>query len=123
MSSVTEGLGVHVLDLASGSSSRELAEVEKRLHVVGGLIDALGRIQEVNKAIQFTADRHSALAALEEEPFGYSREQAEAILSMPMSWQCTDTRARLEEEREALAARSSNMRKQIGESLSLHWFG
>jgi DNA gyrase/topoisomerase IV subunit A len=123
VSSVTEGLAVHVLDLTSGGTSRELTEVEGRLNVVSGLLDALSRIDEVNKVIQFTPDRRSALAALKEEPFGYSHEQAEAVLGMPMSWQCAKTRERLEEERDGLIARRSCMREKIGDTLSLHWFG
>lgn len=122
VSSVAGEPVAQVLDL-TGGSSRELAEVERRLHVVNALLDALDRIQDVNKVIEFSADRRSAVAALREDPFRYSREEADAILGMPMSWQCVETGARLRQERDSLAARYAAARQHVGEMVALHWFG
>jgi DNA gyrase/topoisomerase IV subunit A len=97
------------------------AHLEPRFHVVCGLLDALERVEEVNKAIQFAPDRRSALVALRQEPFSYTYEQAQAILDMPMSWQCSETAQCLAEERNALAGRRSVLYEQS--DLSLHWFG
>lgn len=121
--SVTDEPAGAVLDLTSPALSTELSEIEARLHVLRGLLDAWGRLQEVNKTIQFCGDRYSALMALQHEPFSYSRQQADAILSMPMSWQSADEAARLRTEHDQLADRKANLREHVAEVLSLHWFG
>lgn len=121
--SVTGGPGAHVLDLTAVGPSRELTEIDGRLHILEGLLDALGRVQDVNRALQFAANRRAALVALQQEPFEYSERQAEAVLDMPMSWQCADAAQRLRAERDSLASRRAEVRERISEILSLHWFG
>jgi len=121
--SVTGGPGSHVLDLAAVGSSRELSEIDGRLHILEGLLDALGRIDDVNRAIQLTANRRAAVAALQQEPFGYTEPQAEAVLEMPMSWQCAEGSQRLKAEHDSLRARRAEVRERVSEFLSLHWFG
>jgi DNA gyrase/topoisomerase IV subunit A len=117
------GPGAHVLDLTAVGSSRELTEIDGRLHVLEGLLDALGRIEDVNRTIQLTANKRAAAAALQQEPFGYSERQAEAVLEMPMSWQCAESSQRLRAEHTNLAARRAEVREKVSEILSLHWFG
>jgi DNA gyrase subunit A len=112
-----------ILDLTTPALSNELSELEARLHVVHGLLDALGRINEVNKVVQFSRDRYSALVTLQNEPLGYSRQQAEAVLDMPMSWQTSDEAERLRAERDHLRARRAAMREHVSEVLTFHWFG
>lgn len=112
-----------VLDLTTPALSSELAELEERLHVVHGLLDALARLHEVNKIVQFSSDRYSALVALQHEPFAYSRQQAEAVLDMPVSWQASDEAERLRAERDQLLARRASLREHVSEVLALHWFG
>ena len=112
-----------VLDLTSPALASELAELEERLRTVNGLLDALGRLDEVNKSIQFCSDRPAALGALLHEPFGYSRRQAEASLDMPVSWQTADQVAHLRSERDDLVDRQAGLRQRVTEVLSLHWFG
>jgi len=109
-----------VVDLTVPVSSR--ADSEQRFHVLCGLLDALERIEDVNKAIQSAPDKRSAVMALRREPFGYSVEQAQAILDMPMSWQCADTSGHLREERDALAGRRQPAVYEQPD-LSFHWFG
>jgi DNA gyrase/topoisomerase IV subunit A len=120
---VTEQPAGVVLDLTTPRLSRELAELEERLHVLRGLLDALGRLPEVNQTIQFASDRSAALAALQHEPFGYSHRQAQAIIDMPMSWQSFDEADRLRQERDRLVARQASLRERVSEVLALHWFG
>jgi DNA gyrase/topoisomerase IV subunit A len=79
-----EALGA-VLDLTSPGLASELTELEGRLQVLTGLLDALSRLGDINQVIQFSGDRNSALVELQQEPFGYSNREAEAILDMPMS--------------------------------------
>jgi DNA gyrase/topoisomerase IV subunit A len=112
-----------LLDLSTPALSSELAELEDRLHIVRGLLDALARLHEVNKIVQFSRDRASALFALQHEPFSYSRAQADALLDMPVSWQTSDEAERLRTERDELLARRANLHEHVTEVLALHWFG
>jgi DNA gyrase/topoisomerase IV subunit A len=117
-----------VLDLNNPVRASQLAELEERLHIVKGLLDALGRLDELNKVVQFSSDRFSALVALQHEPFTYSRQQAEAVLDMPVSWQTSDEAERLRAEHDKLLARRARLREhvtdeQVTEVSDLHWFG
>ncbi|HTV11128.1 MAG TPA: DNA gyrase subunit A [Acidimicrobiales bacterium] len=112
-----------VLDLTSPAVSGELTQIQARLHIVTGLLDALGRVNEVNKIIQFSQDRSVALLALQHEPFRYTPGQAEAVLDMPLSSQASDASERLRVERDKLQRRRAALREHVMEALSLHWFG
>lgn len=112
-----------VLDLTTPELSAELADVETRLHVLRGLVDALGRLDEVNQAVQSSATKDDALQALRKEPFRYSEEQATALLSLPMVCQSTEEVKRFRQEMDYLLARRASLREQLTEVLSLHWFG
>lgn len=113
----------HVLDLSSPEYVIELTELEGRLQVLGGLIDVSSRFDQVNDAIQQAEDRDSALDALQHEPFGYSYQQADAILGMPMGWQTAAEVEHLREERDRLASRRLSLREHATEVLAFHWFG
>jgi len=117
-----EALGA-VLDLTSPGLSSELAELEGRLQVLNGLLDALSRLDQVNQVIQFSRDRNSALVELQQEPFGYSSQGAEAVLDMPMSWQTGEQADQIRQERDRLSARRASLREHVAEMLALHWFG
>jgi DNA gyrase/topoisomerase IV subunit A len=112
-----------VLDLSSPEYVVELNELEGRLHVLGGLLDVSSRLHQLNETIQFAQDRDSALEALQREPFGYSHQQAEAILNMPMGWQSAAEVEHLREERDRLASRRMSLRENATEVLAFHWFG
>ncbi|HET9061168.1 MAG TPA: hypothetical protein VFN61_14715 [Acidimicrobiales bacterium] len=112
-----------VLDLTTPQLSSELAEIERRLHVLRGLLDAHGRLSEVSDAVRLAHSRGEALVALQNDPFSYSREQAEAVLDMPFSWQAADEAERLRSEWDLVAARRASLREQVTEVLALHWFG
>jgi DNA gyrase/topoisomerase IV subunit A len=111
------------LDLTSPEYVIELTELEGRLHVLGGLLDVSSRFREVNETIQFAQDRESALKALQNQPFGYSHDQAEAILNMPMAWQSAAEVDHLREEQERLTSRRLSLREHATEVLAFHWFG
>ncbi len=112
-----------VLDLTSPEFVIELTELEGRLHVLGGLLDVSSRFPQVNETIQYAPDRDAALEALRHEPFGYSYEQAEAILSMPMGWQSAAEVEHLREERDHLTSRRLSLQEHATEVLAFHWFG
>lgn len=112
-----------VLDLTTAHLSNELAEVEGRLEVLRGLLDALARVDEVHQTVQFSMSREAALEALRHEPFRYSTLQAEAVLNLPIGAQTADDVQRLRQEYDQLSAKRANMRQHVTEVLSLHWFG
>jgi DNA gyrase/topoisomerase IV subunit A len=117
---VADQPGAFVLDL---TTSRELAELEGRLHALEAQLDALGRLEQVNKVIQFSQNKQCAAVALQHEPFGYSAEQAKVVLAMPMSWQCADTADQLRAERKGLLARRASICQTPTEASSANWFG
>lgn len=119
----TVHLGAHAVDLTSSRSSRELTELERRLHVIEGLLDALRRIDQVNQAIQSAYTRHAAIAALQQEPFRYTREQAKAVLEMPLGSQCPEAIDELRRERDRLVARRAPQPDLTAELLPASWFG
>ena len=112
-----------VLDLTSPPLPTDLAQVERRLHVLRGLLDALGRIDQVNQAIRCSLTRESALQGLAREPFLYSPEQAKAILSLPLSAQSGEEGKLLRQEYEKLSSRRARLREHVAEVTEFHWFG
>lgn len=112
-----------ILDLSSPSLVNEMTELDGRLHILNGLLDASSRFDQINEAIQGSKDMSGALTTLQQEPFGYSPEQAEALLEMPMGWQSAEELERLREERDRLSERRSNLREHVSEVLAFHWFG
>jgi hypothetical protein len=112
-----------ILDLSSPSLVTEMTELDGRLHVLNGLLDASSRFYQVNETIQCSRDRSSALAALQQEPFGYTHQQAEALLEMPMGWQSAEELKHLREERDRLASRRASLSEHVSEVLAFHWFG
>jgi DNA gyrase/topoisomerase IV subunit A len=112
-----------ILDLSSPGLVNEMTELDERLHVLNGLLDASSRFYEVNETIQCSKDKSAALAALEQDPFGYTHEQAEALLEMPMGWQSVAELEQLRQERDRLASRRASLREHVTEVLAFHWFG
>jgi DNA gyrase/topoisomerase IV subunit A len=80
-------------------------------------------LDHINQVIQLAGDRNSALVELQQEPFGYSNREAEAILDMPMSWQTGEHADHLRQERDHLIERRAGVRQHVAEVLALHWFG
>lgn len=112
-----------VLDLTSAQFSDQLAEIEDRLHVLRGQLDALSRLDVLNQVVQFSLNAAAAAEALQHEPFYYSPQQAAAVLDMPMSCQSGEEVQRIRQDYERLSARRATMREQVTEVLALHWFG
>ena len=118
--SVADRPGAHVLDL---TSSNELAKLDGRIEILDAQLDALGRLDELNEAIQFAPTVQAAAATLRQDPFGYSREQVKAVLEMPMSWQCDEVAEKLRAERRALLSRRPIVLQQPTDAASANWFG
>ncbi len=69
-----------------------------RVHIVEGLIRARDVLDEIIALIRASEDRQAAKSGLEAEPFSFSPEQAEAILSMQIGTLTRLARVNLEEE-------------------------
>ncbi len=112
-----------LVDLTDPRLSGELAKVEARLHVLQGILDALGRWAQVNRTVQMSADRFSALRALQARPYSYSQQQAQAVLDMPVGWQCLEHSESLRREYDELTSQRARMSDHVSEMVALHWFG
>jgi DNA gyrase subunit A len=58
-----------------------------RLHILEGLFDALGRMDQVDAVVRSSADRPTARAALMADPFNYSDVVAARVLDMTVGRQ------------------------------------
>ena len=114
---------VGVVDLTSPGLASELRGLDGRIMVLDGLLDALSRVNQVQYTVQASSDRRAALTALQDPPYCYTQAQAEAVLDMPVSWQCLGEAERLRRERDDLVARRANLRDNASDTLSFHWFG
>lgn len=112
-----------VVDLRNPALTREIANLERRIHVLQGLLDAASRLNELNQAVQLASDRQQALMTLGSEPFCYTSQQAQAILNRPVSWQSAAEIDKLRTERSRVTARRDALRDQASAELALHWFG
>ena len=112
-----------VLDLTSPTLATELRELEARIQVLDALLDALERQGQVQRTVHLSNDRHSALKALQDPPYYYTQPQAEAVLEMPVVWQCAGEVDRIRRERNALVARRADLRDNAFDTFAFHWFG
>jgi DNA gyrase subunit A len=71
----------------AGDHEREREALRGRLHILEALLDALGRMNEVDAVIRSSSDRQAARRALTTEPFNYSEVVANHILDMPVARQ------------------------------------
>ena len=118
-----EDLGA-VLDLTSPGLSSELDRAGRAAsgaHRAPGRPVPFGPHKPGHPVL--AGDRNSALVELQQEPFGYSNREAEAILDMPMSWQTGEHADHLRQERDHLIERRASLRQHVAEVLALHWFG
>jgi hypothetical protein len=58
-----------------------------RLHILEGLSDALGRMDQINGVLRNSSDRPAARSALMADPFNYSEVVATHVLDMTVSRQ------------------------------------
>lgn len=123
VSESTEQVSSVVLDLTTPEISEALSEIEARLHVLRGLLDALGRVGELNAVVQSSPTTQRALERLQEAPFRYTPDQATAVLALPLRCLSSEEVKRLNQEMEQLSARRTSLREQLSEVLALHWFG
>jgi DNA gyrase/topoisomerase IV subunit A len=87
----------------------EAPQLRDRLHVLDGLLDALGRMEEVNDAIRSSPDRPAAITALQSPPFSYSEVVANHVLDLTVGRQTVAAIEQLQEEREGAVGRLKSL--------------
>ena len=99
----------HRLEVITRRSRHELAEREKRLHVVEGLLVALDNIDEVIATIKKSRTQETAKQNLRKR-FQLSEVQARAILDMPLRRLAALERKKLQDEQKELRRRISYLK-------------
>jgi DNA gyrase subunit A len=95
----------HQVEVVRRRTEFLLRKDQARAHIVEGLIKALDMIDAIIAAIRASADRQSAVATLQAEPFSFSEIQATHIVDMRLSQLTRLGRSNLEEEMAELRAR------------------
>lgn len=91
------------MDRLSVQFSNQRGIHQKRLHLVEGLISAIDQLDEVIATIRASANKAAALKALMAKPFGFTEEQAGAILEMRLRQLTNLDKTDLEGEKNSLA--------------------
>ena len=94
----------HRVDIVRRRSRFDLDRAEQRAHVVEGLLMALDQIDAVIRTIRNSRNPNSARNNLIKE-FGFTEEQARAVMAMPLGQLVSMERSRLRNEFKDLAAR------------------
>ncbi|MDZ7679133.1 MAG: DNA topoisomerase (ATP-hydrolyzing) [Acidimicrobiales bacterium] len=103
----------HRLDVVVRRSRFRLGKTRDRLHLVEGFLVALDAIDEVVRIIRGSQDTAEARSALIER-FGLSEVQANAILDMALRRLTALEKLKLEEERDELVARITDLETILG---------
>ena len=88
----------HQVEVVTRRSEFRLAAARSRLHIVEGLLRALGVIDEIIATIRASEDTAAARASLMAEPYQFSEAQANHILEMALSRLTRLGRTQLEAE-------------------------
>ena len=117
----------HQIEVVTRRSQFRLAAARSRLHIVEGLLRALGAIDEIIATIRASENTAAARVSLMAEPYEFSEEQANHILEMALSRLTRLGRTQLETEAaekrtliadlEALLADERRLRMAIREEL------
>jgi DNA gyrase subunit A len=92
----------HQVEVVRRRTEFLLRKARDRAHIVEGLLKALDMIDAIIAAIRASADRQSAIATLQAEPFSFSDIQSTHIVDMRLSALTRLGRSNLEEEMAAL---------------------
>ena len=88
----------HQVEVVTRRSEFRLAAARARLHILEGLLRALGAIDEIIATIRASEDTAAARSSLRAEPFEFSEAQANHILEMALSRLTRLGRTQLETE-------------------------
>lgn len=95
-------------------SLTRLAKAEARLHIVAGLLKAIGQMDAVIATVRATPTAQEARAALCAQPFELSEAQADALLSMQLRRLTALETEALEKERDELTERVAELTALLG---------
>ena len=110
---------LHQVNVITRRSAFDLAKQEKRLHIVDGLIRAISVVDEVVKTIRASKDKANAKENLISK-FGFSNEQAEAIVMLQL-YKLTNTDiTTLENEKKALNKEIAQLQDVLNNEKSLN---
>jgi DNA gyrase subunit A len=96
-----------------------LRKARDRAHIVEGLLKALDMIDAIIAAIRASADRQSAIATLQAEPFSFSDIQSTHIVDMRLSALTRLGRSNLEEEMAALRGEIAGLEAILNDDVVL----
>ncbi len=109
----------HQVEVITRRSQFRLDKARRRAHIVEGFLKALDLIDEIIATIRASADRSSAILALQEDRFDFSEIQATEIVDMRLSTLTRLGRERLEEEMEQLRATMAELEAILGDEVKL----
>ena len=109
----------HQVEVITRRSQFRLDKARRRAHIVEGFLKALDLIDEIIGTIRGSADRASAILALQEERFDFSEIQATEIVDMRLSTLTRLGRERLEEEMEQLRATIAELEAILSDEVRL----
>lgn len=109
----------HQVEVITRRSQFRLDKARRRAHIVEGFLKALDLIDEIIATIRGSADRASAILALQEERFDFSEIQATEIVDMRLSTLTRLGRERLEEEMEQLRATIAELEAILSDEVRL----
>ncbi len=109
----------HQVEVITRRSQYRLDKALRRAHIVEGFLKALDLIDEIIAAIRASADRASAIIALQGEGFEFSEIQATEIVDMRLSTLTRLGRERLEEEMAQLRTTIAELQAILGDEAKL----
>jgi DNA gyrase subunit A len=109
----------HQVEVVTRRSQYRLARARARAHIVEGLLRALDMLDQIIATIRASADRGAARAALMDEPFLFSEEQATHILDMQLGRLTRLGRHELEEEMAQLRETIAELEAILGDPARL----
>ena len=108
----------HQKEIITRRTQKELEIAEKRFHIVEGFIKAIGIMDEIIKTIRASKSKKDAGENLVSK-FGFTKEQAEAILEL-MLYRLTGLEIKVfEKEYKELEARIKKLKKILGSEREL----
>jgi DNA gyrase subunit A len=116
--SLRDALGAYVehqIEVTTRRSEFRLAEAQRRLHILEGLIRALDVIDEIIATIRASDDRPTARLALMAEPFEFSEVQANHILDMTLGRLTRLGRSELEVEADEKRVTIAELEKMLAD--------
>ena len=109
----------HQVEVITRRSQFRLDKARRRAHIVEGFLRALDLIDQIIAAIRASADRASAIVALQGEAFAFSEIQATEIVDMRLSTLTRLGRERLEDEMAQLRATIEELESILSDDAKL----